>query len=271
VFLARSGKTITDISLVRLDDDGSARIDDGPASDAHGIGSAHGVKIDFVGGDGRPQTLYYFSVNIDNDGFGATGFARFCERLGTGDALVKSASYLMHRANFSDVRSFLLEHTRLILQDDSGIPFSRFDQAIWQLHPFGHYSGPIALFANRYQSKLSQLFSELAVESIDFAIGYRWHPRSSNLIVATRTDAATPDAAIGTQPGSISGEVDANHAVVPNKKSTEVGADPDAHKTANGKKSHHGSKYASRNKLGSRTRRLLSHRAAPQPFWFADW
>src|SRR5436190_15086504 len=188
VFLARSGKTIRDVSLIRLDENGTAQVDGGAGRDADGAGSARGVKIDFVGDDGRPQTLYYFSANVDNDGFGATGFARFCERLGTGDALVKSASYLMHRANFSDVRSFLLEHTRLILQDDSGIPFSRFDQAIWQLHPFGHYSGPIALFANRYQSKLSQLYSERAVESIDFAIGYRWHPRSSNLIVATKTD-----------------------------------------------------------------------------------
>ena len=49
----------------------------------------------------------------------------------------------MHRANFSDVRSFLLEHTRLILQDDSGIPVNRFDQASWRLRPFGHYTGPL--------------------------------------------------------------------------------------------------------------------------------
>ena len=60
----------------------------------------------------------YFSVNIDNDGFKASGFAGFCERLGTGDAFVKSGSYLMHRSHFSDIRSFLLEHTHLILQDD---------------------------------------------------------------------------------------------------------------------------------------------------------
>ena len=38
---------------------------------------------------------------------------RFCERLGTGDAFVKSASYLMHRDHFSEVRDFLLEHSRL--------------------------------------------------------------------------------------------------------------------------------------------------------------
>jgi hypothetical protein len=112
VFLARSGKTITDVSLVRLDDNGMAQVDDGAGSDAHGAGGARGVKIDFVGDDGHPQTLYYFNLNVDNDGFEANGFARFCEHLGTGDGFVKSASYLMHRANFSDVRSFLLEHTR---------------------------------------------------------------------------------------------------------------------------------------------------------------
>jgi len=34
-------------------------------------------------------------------------FPGFSPHFGTGDAFVKSASYLMHRANFSDVRSFL--------------------------------------------------------------------------------------------------------------------------------------------------------------------
>src|SRR5271168_3377320 len=84
-----------------------------------------------------------FTVNIDNDGFKNSGFMRFCERLGTGEAFVKSASYLMHRDHFSEVRNFLLEHSRLLLQDDSGVPITRFDQARWQLRLFGHYSGPI--------------------------------------------------------------------------------------------------------------------------------
>ena len=271
VFLARSGKTIKDVSLIRLDENGTAQVDGGPGRDADGASSARGVKIEFVGDDGRPQTLYYFSANVDNDGFKTNGFARFCERLGTGDALVKSASYLMHRENFSDVRSFLLEHSRLILQDDSGVPVSRFDQASWQLRPFGHYSGPIALFANRYQPKLSQLFKQSNVEAIDFAIGYSWHPKSSNLIVATRTDATTPDAVASTQPGSISGEVHSNHDVASDKKSPEAGAETDSRNAANRSKSERGSKYATRNRSGARTRRLLAHRAAPPTFWFADW
>jgi hypothetical protein len=234
----------------RIGEDGTAQVDDGVDREAAtGGNGARGVKIEFVGDDGRPQTLYYFSVNVDNDGFRASGFAGFCERLGTGDAFVKSASYLMHRANFSDVRSFLLEHTRLILQDDSGIPVNRFDQASWRLRPFGHYSGPIALFANRYQPKLTQLFNQRPVESIDFGIGYRWHPQNSSLIVATRTDAATAGAATGEQ-----------SEVVPDKSTTAIGTDRKTHRTA--------SRHA-RNRSSVRTRRLVG--PAQRSFWFADW
>ena len=47
-------------------------IDDGGASaDAKSI---RGVKVDLVGDDARQQTLYYFTVNIDNDGFKNSGF-----------------------------------------------------------------------------------------------------------------------------------------------------------------------------------------------------
>lgn len=266
VFLARSGKTIRHVSLVRLDDSGTEQVDDKAGGDADDASSARGVRIDFVGDNGRPQTLYYFSVNIDNDGFKASGFAGFCERLGTGDAFVKSASYLMHRPHFSDVRSFLLEHTRLILQDDSGIPVSHFDQASWQLRPFGRYSGPIALFANRYQRKLSQLFTQSHVESIDFGIGYRWRPQSSNLIVATRTRAATPGAGAGAQP--VSAEVSDVHEVASDKNSPGPGADRATHKTADHGGSHRSSKYATKNRWGARTRRLRAHGAASRRSWY---
>ena len=129
VLLARSGKIIKDVSLVRIDQAGTAQVDDGVAvAEAK---SPRGVQIEVVGENGQPQTLYYFSVNVDNDGFKASSFMRFCNRLGTGDALVKSASYLMHRDQFSEVRDFLLGRSRLVLQDDSGIPVTRFDQARW--------------------------------------------------------------------------------------------------------------------------------------------
>jgi hypothetical protein len=265
VFLARSGKVIRDVSLVRVDEDGAVHIDDGGASaDAK---SVRGVKLDFVGDDTRQQTLYYFNVNVDNDGFKNSGFMRFCERLGTGDAFVKSASYLMHRDHFSEVRNFLLEHSRVLLQDDSGIPVTRFAQARWQLRLFGHYSGPIGLFANRYQSKLAQLFERGHVEPIEFGIGYRWRPQTSNLMLAVKTDAANDDAVSTAQAVPVSGQA----ALVVDDSS-------DAHKTrrANEAETHQHSRGKLRRgtkvvRAGVRARILHPRAGASWSFWSPTW
>jgi len=264
VFLARSGKVIRDVSLIRVDEDGAVHIDDGGASaDAKSI---RGVKLDFVGDDARQQTLYYFNVNVDNDGFKNSGFMRFCERLGTGDAFVKSASYLMHRDHFSEVRNFLLERSRVLLQDDSGIPVTRFDQARWQLHLFGHYSGPIGLFANRYQSKLAQLFERGHVEPIEFGIGYRWRPQTSNLMLAAKADAAN-DAAATAQAGPVS-----RQAALVGEDSSDVNKtrranEAETHKHARGKL-RHGTKVI---RAGVRARSLHARESASWSFWSPTW
>jgi hypothetical protein len=263
VFLARSGKVIRDVSLVRVDEDGAVHIDDASASaDAKSI---QGVKVDFVGDDARQQTLYYFTVNIDNDGFKNSGFMRFCERLGTGEAFVKSASYLMHRDHFSEVRNFLLEHSRVLLQDDSGIPVTRFDQARWQLHLFGHYSGPIGLFANRYQSKLAQLFERDRVEPIEFGIGYRWRPQTSNLMLAVKTDAANDAVATAH---SVSGQ-----AAIVGEDSSDVnrvrrGNEAETHKLSRRGRLRHGAKVV---RAGSRARSLHPRDGATWSFWSPTW
>ena len=184
VFLARTGKTIQEVSLIKLDEQGMPQPENTP-SDPGMRNAAHGVKIVFVAPDARVRTLYYFGTNIANDGFRVSGFEKFCDRLGTGDAFVKSASYLLHSPNFSDVRSFLLGHTAQVLQDDTGIPVSYFGPAKWQLRPFGRYTGPIAMFARNYQPKLTQLFQKSRGVSLDFGLGYQWRVLSSNLLLAT--------------------------------------------------------------------------------------
>ena len=275
VFLARSGKTIHDVSLVRIDQDGTAQVDDGAVGVGADAKSPRGVKIEFVGENGQRQTLYYFSVNVDNDGFKPSGFMRFCERLGSGDAFVKSASYLMHRDHFSNVRDFLLEHSRLLLQDDSGIPATRFDQAHWQLRLFGHYSGPISLFANRYQSKLAQLFDRGPAEPIEFGVGYRWRPQTSNLMLAAKADAASDGAVAGAQTGQVSGEVPIVGENNSDANRTERGNESGTHKTAGRGSVHHGTKHSTRDRWVARTsvrsRMLQAREGAPWPSWFRSW
>ena len=187
VFLARSGKTISDVSLVNLDANGELRMGDGVKEKS----LARGAKIVFAGSDGRTQTLYYFSTDISNGGFNKTGFAKFAETLGPADSFIKSASYLLHGNNFSQARDFLIERSALILEDDSGIPFAHFDQKKWVVRPFGRYIGPLGIFPGTNQPKLRDLYQKGSTAQIPFGVGYRWRPTETNLLLAIKD----PDAA----------------------------------------------------------------------------
>jgi hypothetical protein len=147
------------------------------------------VKITFSGDGGKDQTLYYFSTNLANDGVAKSGFLQFCDKLGTGDSFVKSASYLLHGSAFASVREFLLKHSAHILQDDTGIPLSHFRDEEWSLQPYGVYTRPIAVFSRNYQTRMKALFEKGKATPIDFGIGYKWRPNQSNLVVATKKPA----------------------------------------------------------------------------------
>ena len=100
-----------------------------------------------------------------------SGFLEFCAKLGPADSFLKSASYLLHGGNFARVRSFLVEHSATVLQDDSGIPLGYFDQKKWRLQPFGHYLPPLGIFPNAYQPRLADLFHNAARSTSALAIG----------------------------------------------------------------------------------------------------
>jgi hypothetical protein len=188
VFLARTGHTIQDVSLISLDESGSVSSSDPSAPRDKRV--TRGVKITFSGSDGAPRTLYYFSVDLANNRFKNSAFSLFCEKLDKGDSLVKSASYLLHGSNFSQVRQFLLDHSSTIVQDDTGIPIGIYDPSKWQLHPFGNYVRPIPVFAHMYQPKMQALFKGGNPSPIDFKLGYRWRPSQSSLILAQRKDSS---------------------------------------------------------------------------------
>ena len=192
VFLARSGKTIEEVSLIGLDADGVLH----PlgASEPQAKYESTGAKIVFSGSDGAKQTLYYFRTDLSNDGTQHGGFLKFCEGLGEGDSLIKSASYLMHGDDFSRVRDFLLDRSMTIVQDDSGVPLKKFDLGQWQLEPFGSYVRPIPLFSRNYQSDLHGFFAKRHPDRLRFSFGYQWKPGQSTLLVAMKKTAPAPEA-----------------------------------------------------------------------------
>jgi len=180
VLLARSGKTIQDVSLIALDDRGAAYF----ANENAGRNATRGVRIVFAGSDGERKTLYYFSTDLSNSGVRSSGFLKFCETLAPGNSLIKSASYLLHSGNFTTVRDFLLRNSATVIQDDSGIPLGNYDLRNWRFFPFGRYAGPIAEFPGRYQQSYAELFRR--AQPMDFGIGYRWRSFESNLLLAIK-------------------------------------------------------------------------------------
>jgi hypothetical protein len=194
VFLARTGKTIHEVNFVELTSDGTEQ----PVSDAKG--NTRGVKITFSGSDAKPRTLYYFRTDLSNRGIQASGFLQFCAKLGIGDVFIKAASYLLHNQAFATLRDFLLGHGATIVQDDTGIPVKHFQQAGWDVRPFGHYVGPIPTFRGNYQSKLKDLFAQNNAQPIAFGIGYRWRLNQSHVLLATnKNPGATPVSLPATQ------------------------------------------------------------------------
>jgi hypothetical protein len=180
VFLARSGKTIREVSLVALDDKGTPYF----ANENAGSNPTRGVRIVYAGSDGQEKTLYYFSTDLSNRGVKSSGFLQFCQTLAPAGSLIKSASYLLHSGNFTTVRDFLLANSASIIQDDSGIPLANYDPRKWRFFPFGRYAGPIDKFPGAYQPKYAELFRR--AQPMDFGIGYRWRSFESNLLLSVQ-------------------------------------------------------------------------------------
>jgi hypothetical protein len=192
VFLARSGKTIRDVSLIALDDKGATYF----GNENAGKNATRGVRILFAGSDGVERTLYYFSTDLSNSGVKSTGFLKFCETLAPANSLLKSASYLLHSGNFSTVRNFLLANSATIIQDDSGIPLGNYNPKKWRFFPFGRYAGSIEKFPGRYQEQYAELFRRS--KPMDFGIGYRWRSHESNLLLSVRLTSDDSGAADST-------------------------------------------------------------------------
>jgi hypothetical protein len=206
VFLARTSKTIHEVNFVRLDEQGNLQIADGldavtRVSETNKTATSSGVKIAFSDDNGRRQTLYYLSTNLADGSFQRSGFSAFLAKLGPADSLIKSASYLLHGAHFAGVRKLILNRSATIVQDDSGIPLTYFEETKWRVQAFGHYAGPIPMFANFYQPRMAELFR--SASPLEFGIGYRWRKNESNLLLAQKgsqlsneevTAQPTPDA-----------------------------------------------------------------------------
>lgn len=142
---------------------------------------APGVKITFTR-DGSSQTLYYFKTDLSG---AKSPFLKWCAGQGPGLSLLKAASYLMHTEGFAGVRNFLLENSKVIIQDDSGIPLRAFPKT-WKVDCYGRYVPHAEMFGKYHQPDLAAVYSKEPVPSeLGFAFGYHWQKDRGLLMLAT--------------------------------------------------------------------------------------
>lgn len=192
IFLARTGKKIINLEPVHISDSGLIVKSNAKQNTLYQGSNMRGIEITFseqkkLGDENTVlKKLYYFSIDIsDNSLQKKTGFKKYLESLEDVATLIKSASYLMHKGNFSLIRSIILNNSKVIIQDDSGIPLRFYEeQKKWDIQFYGHYSAPIDLFSNCLQGNLRDRFSEKEkVRTLPFRYGYG---STSNLMVSKR-------------------------------------------------------------------------------------
>ena len=161
VFLARTGCVVLDTTYI---------------SDP-----APGVKINFQC-KGQSQTLYYFKTDLSA---GKSNFLRWCAGQGQGLSLLKAASYLLHGEGFGGVRKFVLDHSKVIVQDDSGIPLRGFPKG-WTVNCYGRYVPHKEMFDKFFQPDLNALYQKDPPPTpLGFSFGYHWQIERGILMVAT--------------------------------------------------------------------------------------
>jgi len=147
-------------------------------------GGRPGVELRFRDTAGLSHRACYVEGDLSNTGF-SSGYRQWLAGLGGNVTYFKAASYLMHDNGFSQSREFFLSHSRVILQDDSGIPFRCFTQG-WTLRFFGNYDHPINLFAKHQQDDLRQAYATQPTSPLPFGTGYRVSQMEGNLLLAIK-------------------------------------------------------------------------------------
>ncbi len=192
LFLKRMGNDIVSVKRCEFLDSGELMEMDFYARKRRRA-QPYGVRIDFLTPGGiRPRTLYYISADLSDGPFGPKAkLHRFVDSLPFETAFVKSASYLMHYSFFSSIRGLLLDKSRWILEDDTGIPYRYFKPEIWEERLFGEYTKPIELFHGVEQEDLKKAYAEPGkARVLPFHLGYHWSTNKDSLLYFHKKAAA---------------------------------------------------------------------------------
>ena len=146
------------------------------------------LEVVFARPDREPQVVVYFRAQAEDAAISKRpGVLTFLEQDAPYPTFLKSASYLMHSGEFSIVRQIVLTHSRLVLEDDSGVPLRFFKAPEWTVTYYGKYNKPVKDFNYGFQEGMAKIFAdEKAVKPLPFSFGYHWMDGASSVLLAVK-------------------------------------------------------------------------------------
>ncbi len=181
--IARANYEIISIDYFNIDSLGNKIA---VSKDEPKIGRSTGVTIQ-VKKQNQVKKVTYISGDISDDGIKKKpGIMKFVKQQVPAEkttTFVKSASYLLHYGTFNEIRNQILDVSKVIFQDDTGIPYRYFKEDKWTVALFGVYKTPIKDFSsNLFQNDLNKAYSDSTKYkgALPFSLGYHWNSKDQN-------------------------------------------------------------------------------------------
>ncbi len=190
VFMARTGNKVISINKVFLDKDGKPTLK--PLDDKKENVEVYGLAIQFINKDRKkPQTLYYFGTDVEDSKMKKKqNLENFIRSFPNKVGYLKSASYILFNPNFLTIKKLVMEETKAVLQDDTGVRFKDYmESGKWKVQLYGGYARPVADFGGyTYQPELAAEFKkDSLVKKLGFPYGYHWKEvQKVSVLVARR-------------------------------------------------------------------------------------
>ena len=193
-FIERSGHELLEQKFITLDSNGEEKEVKGGLLSSQKV---RGVKLTLRNWETKQiKTLYYFSTDISDKGLKKKPeFVKFVLKRGHYNTFVKSASYLMHNPEFSQIKSLILSHSVSLFQDDTGVPFKDFKRRLdvtWQF--YGAYTKPVKDFGSYlFQADLDSAYkASKDNQALPFSLGYHWSSKIQNYMLIKKSQLGIP-------------------------------------------------------------------------------
>jgi len=147
-----------------------------------------GVAIEYRAGPAAPvQRLEYYAFDATDAAIGNyPEILDHIRSLQSTTTLLKAASYLLHGNEFSRMREAILDVTRFLVQDDTGLPYAMLRKRGAEVRLYGTYGVPIRPFEYTYQKSLAAAYEKEKPAALPFRFGYQMNnvESRSTLMVA---------------------------------------------------------------------------------------